>query len=342
MKTNQLLKSSFTHLVLRLLAAGALLATALSANASIVNFALGADDYGTLTIGGVTLCIYDDISAAGGCNSSFDMQPGVWYNIAIDYKNRAGSDGMSLSWDQPGPASIGYGFSGSFPGLVPKANFRTLNAGGTSYVSGLRGDYYDLSGNLQSTVIGEGPTDAINNVYNNQAVGSWNGYGYFSLFEERLSGQIQLSTTPTTESQLGNISTRGFVQTGDNVIIGGFIIEGPTLTPKTVIVRAIGPELIPPPYNISNALADPILELHDATRALIGSNDNWQHTAASSLLTRSELSKTAGMLRVSQASLQSLQRCLREITPPSYAVRTTPLELPSWKCTISAPVLLQF
>jgi len=283
MKTNQLLKSSLTQLLLGLLAAGALLATALSANASIVNFALGADDYGSLTIGGVTLCIYDNISAAGGCNSSFDMQPGVWYDIAIDYKNRAGSDGMSLSWDQPGPASIGYGFSGSFPGLVPKANFRTLNADGTSYVSGLRGDYYDLNGNLQSTVIGEGPIDAINNVYNNQVVGSWNGYGYFSLFEERLSGQIQLTTPPTPAPELRNISTRAFVQTGDNVLIGGLIIQG-TET-KRVIIRAIGPELSAPPFHIPNALANPTLELHDRTGALIASNDNWQRTIIGGIIT---------------------------------------------------------
>jgi hypothetical protein len=286
MKTNQLLKSSLTHLLLGLLAAGTLLATALSANASVVNFALGADDYGTLTIGGVILCTYDNISAAGGCNSSFDMQPGVWYDIAIDYKNRFGSDGMSLSWDQPGPASIGYGFSGSFPGLVPKANLRTLNAGGTSYVSGLHGDYYDLTGNLQSTVIGEGPIDAINNVYNNRAVGSWNGYGYFSLFEERLSGQIQLTTPPTPASQLRNISTRAFVQTGDNVIIGGFIVTG--TGPKTVIVRAIGPELTP--FGIIDPLADPTLELHDSTGALIASNDNWQTTIIGGIITSDQVS----------------------------------------------------
>jgi hypothetical protein len=192
MKPNQLLKSPLTYLLRALLASGALLATALSANATVVNFGMGADDFGMLSINGVVLCTYDNISAAGGCNSSFDMQPGVWYDIAIDYKNRAGSDGMALSWDQPGPASIGYGFSGSFPGLVPKVNFRTHDAGGTNYVSGLRGDYYDLSGNLQSTVFGEGPIDAINDVYNNVVVGSWNGYGYFSLFEERLSGQISL------------------------------------------------------------------------------------------------------------------------------------------------------
>jgi hypothetical protein len=213
------------------------------------------------------------------------MQPGVWYDIVIDYKNRAGSDGMSLSWDQPGPTSIGYGFGGSFPGLVPKVNFRTLDATQTNYVSGLRGDYYDLSGNLQSTVIGEGPIDAINNVYNNQVVGSWNGYGYFSLFEERLSGQIQLTTPPTPASELRNISTRAFVQTGDNVLIGGFIIQG-TET-KRVIIRAIGPELAQ--YGVPNPLFNPTLELHDGTGALIASNDNWQHTIIGGIITMNQV-----------------------------------------------------
>ena len=66
--------------------------------------------------------------------------------------------------------------------------------------------------------------------------------------------------SPGTTSSLGNISTRGLVQTGNDVMIGGFIIEGSG--PKTVIVRAIGPELIPP-FGIPNALADPKLELHD-------------------------------------------------------------------------------
>ena len=46
---------------------------------------------------------------------------------------------------------------------------------------------------------------------------------------------------PTANSILGNISTRSFVQTGDNVMIGGFIVQG--TQPKRVIVRAIGPEL---------------------------------------------------------------------------------------------------
>ena len=49
-------------------------------------------------------------------------------------------------------------------------------------------------------------------------------------------------------SILGNISTRSFVQTGDNVMIGGFIVQGTGA--KKVIIRAIGPELGAPPVDI--------------------------------------------------------------------------------------------
>ncbi len=90
-----------------------------------------------------------------------------------------------------------------------------------------------------------------------------------------------------TNSILGNISTRAFVQTGDNVMIGGFIVQA--TTPKRVIIRAIGPELIPPPYNIPNALADPTLELHDGTGALISRNDNWQTTIIGGIITHDQV-----------------------------------------------------
>ena len=64
---------------------------------------------------------------------------------------------------------------------------------------------------------------------------------------------------------LANISTRAFVQTGDNVMIGGFIVQG--AEPKRVIIRAIGPELTQ--FGVPNVLADPTLELHDSSGALI-------------------------------------------------------------------------
>jgi hypothetical protein len=87
-------------------------------------------------------------------------------------------------------------------------------------------------------------------------------------------------------SVLGNISTRAFVQTGANVMIGGFIIEGSG--PKTVIVRAIGPELTR--FGVPNALADPALDLHNSTGALIASNNNWQTTVIGGIITSDQVS----------------------------------------------------
>ena len=76
----------------------------------------------------------------------------------------------------------------------------------------------------------------------------------------------------TTQSSVRNISTRGDVGLGDDVMIGGFIIGG--TAPTRVLVRAIGPSLAAD--GISGALADPALELHDSTGALIFRNDNWR------------------------------------------------------------------
>src|SRR6184192_1022093 len=94
-------------------------------------------------------------------------------------------------------------------------------------------------------------------------------------------------TPPTPISELGNISTRAFVQTGDNVVIGGLIVQGNQT--KRVIIRAIGPELGAPPYNIPNPLANPRLELHNAAGTLIGSNDDWQHTIIGGVITSSQV-----------------------------------------------------
>jgi hypothetical protein len=94
--------------------------------------------------------------------------------------------------------------------------------------------------------------------------------------------------TPTatpTRSRLRNISTRSFVQTGDNVMIGGFIVHGPS--PKRVIIRAIGPELTQ--FGVPNVLADPTLELHNGTGALIARNDNWQHTVIGGIVTHDQV-----------------------------------------------------
>jgi hypothetical protein len=71
--------------------------------------------------------------------------------------------------------------------------------------------------------------------------------------------------------QLLNIATRLRVQSGDNVLVGGFIISG--TDQKKVMVRGIGPSLAG--FGISNPLADPTLEVHDAVRTL-ATNDDWR------------------------------------------------------------------
>ena len=79
-------------------------------------------------------------------------------------------------------------------------------------------------------------------------------------------------------AKVANISTRGLVQTGDNVMIGGFIVLN-TGFPASVLVRAIGPSLA----GVANAMADPTLELHDGNGAVVASNDDWQETQKSEI-----------------------------------------------------------
>ncbi len=79
------------------------------------------------------------------------------------------------------------------------------------------------------------------------------------------------------DARLANISTRGMVETVDNVLIGGFIVVGGTA--QEVLVRALGPSLpVPGP------LADPSLELHDGNGLLLSSNDNWRETQEADII----------------------------------------------------------
>jgi hypothetical protein len=85
-----------------------------------------------------------------------------------------------------------------------------------------------------------------------------------------------VSPSPTPASQTLNLSTRMRVQTGENVGIGGFIITG--TAPKHLLLRAIGPSLVP--FGISNVLADPVMELHGPGAFVTITNDNWQDDPA--------------------------------------------------------------
>lgn len=78
---------------------------------------------------------------------------------------------------------------------------------------------------------------------------------------------------PEVTAKLANISARGLIQTGDNVIIGGFIIGAAGSGQSRVVIRAVGPTL--GNNGVPGALQDTTLELYDAN-GVIGSNDNWR------------------------------------------------------------------
>jgi hypothetical protein len=100
----------------------------------------------------------------------------------------------------------------------------------------------------------------------------------YTIQPDDVAGAVALYGAPpsapplTGNAQTLQISTRGSVGTGDNVMIGGFIIDGSTT--KKVIIRAIGPSL--GASGVAGALGNPTLELHDSTGALLQSNDDWR------------------------------------------------------------------
>ncbi len=75
---------------------------------------------------------------------------------------------------------------------------------------------------------------------------------------------------PTSAATVANISTRAFVDTGDNVLIAGFIVGG--VDTMSVVVRALGPSLTP--FGVEGAVQDPTLEVHDGNGS-VTSNDDW-------------------------------------------------------------------
>jgi hypothetical protein len=110
-----------------------------------------------------------------------------------------------------------------------------------------------------------------------KGVGNTTGVGTIEVYDN----------APAAASQLANISTRGFVQTGQNVMIGGFML-GTTTGNSRVAIRGIGPSLTS--FGLSNVLADPTLEMHNGNGTIMISNDDWtSDTVSAALLTANGL-----------------------------------------------------
>jgi hypothetical protein len=229
----------------------------------------------------------------------FDFNPTV-DRIRIttdgDHNYRMNPDDASVIIDSPLSYAAGDAHAGANPNVV-----------GSAYTNSFAGAQvtvlYDIDSNLDVLTIQNPPNSGTLNTVGPLGVNTTDNVGfdispatgvfYASLTVgtstglytiNQLSGAATLIGTiasgPDTvvdiavpsRSRMLNISTRGRVSPGDDVLIGGFIIRGGAST--TVLIRGIGPSLTS--FGISGALQDPVLTIYDGNGVAIASNDNWQ------------------------------------------------------------------
>ena len=168
-----------------------------------------------------------------------------------------GLDGpRALAFDATGNLFVG---ENTMISKITPAGIKTLFASGLAPYLGLA---FDNSGDLFES-------DLSGSIF------IFTPGGIKSTFASGLTTPAGLAFEPTPH-QLLNISTRGFVGTGDAVLIGGFIVGGNGMVNGKILIRAAGPSLTA--QGVSGALQDPVLRIFDSHGTVILSNDNWKDT----------------------------------------------------------------
>lgn len=188
----------------------------------------------------------------------------VWFSPDGTGHDFSATDGPALAFDPGSNLAVTAGDEIVKYTPLPEGK-RSVFASGFENPLGLA---FDSAGNLFVAEVLTDQTSSIQKVSPD---------GTKTLFVSGLSPVVILAFEPVTE-KLRNISARGFVGTADDVLIGGFIVGGNALANNAVIVRAIGPSLAD--SGLTNLLADPILELHDASGSTLAVNDDWQDSQA--------------------------------------------------------------
>jgi hypothetical protein len=138
-------------------------------------------------------------------------------------------------------------------------------------------DWQDSAQASQIQQSGIAPTDSMESaILITLSPGSYtavvSGYG-----SSQGNGLVEAYEMQANSTRLVNISTRGRVGTGSEPMIGGLIVQGSTA--KKVIIRGLGASLGAGAGAITDALADPILELRDASGNLLAVNDDWGNSS---------------------------------------------------------------
>jgi hypothetical protein len=167
------------------------------------------------------------------------------------------------------------------PGGTYQGHYDQLQVDGVVTLSGstLAVDFTEMDAVLKNAsfkiVDGKLPVvGSFGNVASGERLTTLNGKGSFVVDYDGEDVLLTRFRTIPPPAQFANISARGQVFTGDQVLIAGFIITGNG--PKKIVVRGIGPSL--GGADVASPLLDPVLELHDAKGALITTNNDWKDT----------------------------------------------------------------
>src|ERR1043166_3716552 len=213
----------------------------------------------------------DSLSVVNGCATPTTLG-NISTRLRVETGNNVLIGGFIVTGTQPKRVilrAIGPSLSPIFPGTLANPILELRNASGGLIASNdnWRSDQeaeiiatgIPPNDDLESAIVATLP--AFSSAYTATVRGANNGTGI---------GVVEAyDLDRTVDSKLANISTRGLVQTGDNVMIGGLIVLGQS--PLRVIVRAIGPSL-----SVPGALGDPMLELRDGSGNLLASDDDWR------------------------------------------------------------------
>jgi arylsulfate sulfotransferase len=193
-----------------------------------------------------------------GQQSSFQNPPGEQPNFASPRKYSLDLVAKTATevWNFPMNQSIHSPFCGSVYEDAPYnylIDYAIVN-GGTNPPLPTFAQLLGLDADGQEIFYYQYPTMSCNTAYNSLPI------------------HLENAKFPALGPQPLNISTRGLAGSGDNVLIGGFIITG--TDPKNVALRALGPSLSG--FGLSDVLRDPVLSVYNSSGTLIATNDNWQ------------------------------------------------------------------
>jgi hypothetical protein len=135
-----------------------------------------------------------------------------------------------------------------------------------------------------------------------------------NIFFDISDTNFTINANGVTPGLVGNVSTRLPVGTGDNALIEGFIVQGPATSIKKILVRAIGPSLAA--FGIADAVANPTLEIFDASNVRIASNDNWRTTQMGGIITGDQFAEINGTGLAPGNDLESA--IIANLAPASY------------------------